>query len=228
MDLYYLYLNAGFRLPIGAGTDKMGDDIPVGSNRLYARPSGEHNYGSWLNALKAGNGFVTNGPMLTFEVDGHTSGDAVPFTGKRKVKARATAKSLLPFPSLEVGVNGETAVLKNVSDRGRPGPDGLYSVELEGTLDLDRSSWVAARVASSPASRNQILPRGMTVFAHTNPVYFLRDGAKVREPASIRYLQTYVKGTIHWLNTGARFRTTAEKEEALQMADQAMQFYSKL
>ena len=36
MDLYYQYLNAGFRLPIGAGTDKMGEGIPVGSNRLCA------------------------------------------------------------------------------------------------------------------------------------------------------------------------------------------------
>ena len=34
MDLYYQYLNAGFQLPIGAGTDKMGDNIPVGSNQI--------------------------------------------------------------------------------------------------------------------------------------------------------------------------------------------------
>ena len=74
MDLYYLYLNSGFQLPIGAGTDKMGDDIPVGSNRLYARAEGEPNYAAWLKALKAGNGFVTNGPMLTFDIEGHTSG----------------------------------------------------------------------------------------------------------------------------------------------------------
>ena len=97
MDLYYLYLNSGFQLPIAAGTDKMGDDIPVGSNRLYARPVGEPNYAGWLAGLKAGNGFVTNGPMLTFDVDGHTSGDVVPFTGRRKVRARATARSILAF-----------------------------------------------------------------------------------------------------------------------------------
>ena len=37
VDLYYQYLNAGFRLPIAAGTDKFGEDIPLGSNRVYAR-----------------------------------------------------------------------------------------------------------------------------------------------------------------------------------------------
>jgi hypothetical protein len=228
MDLYYLYLNSGFRLPIAAGTDKMGDDIPVGSNRLYARPEGEPSYAAWLKALKAGNGFVTNGPMLTFEVDGHTAGDTVSFTGTRKVKARATAKSILPFQSLEIVVNGETAALENIAGGNRPGPDGLYTLELEGMLDLDRSSWIAARVAANPASRSQILPRGLTVFAHTNPIYFLRNGAKVRELSAIRYLQRYVKGTIHWLNTGAKFRSQAEKEEALRLAEQALRFYAGL
>jgi hypothetical protein len=228
MDLYYRYLNAGFRLPIGAGTDKMGDDIPVGSNRLYVRPVGEPNYGGWLAGLKAGNGFVTNGPMLTFAVDGHSSGETVRFTGTRTVKARATAKSILPFQGLEIVVNGERAGVKNVTNRGRPGPDGLYTVELDAEVDLKGSSWLAARVAESPGSRSRILPRGLTVFAHTNPVYFLQDGKKVRELASIRYLQKYVQGSIYWLNTAARFRSPEEKEEALRLADQARRFYAEL
>ena len=228
MDLYYLYLNSGFQLPIGAGTDKMGDDIPVGSNRLYARPQGEPTYAAWLKALKSGNGFVTNGPMLTFDVDGHTTGDVVPFSGRRKVKVRTTARSILPFQSLEIVVNGESAALKSAADRNRPGQDGLFTVELETALDLDRSSWIAARVASNPATRTQILPRGLTVFAHTNPIYFLQNGAKVRDVSAIRYLQRYVKGTIHWLNTAARFRSQAEKAEALRLADQALRFYAEL
>ena len=227
MDLYYQYLNSGFQLPIAAGTDKMGDYIPVGSNRLYARPVGESDYKGWLAGLKAGNGFVTNGPMLTFEVEGHTSGDVVPFTGTRKVKARATARSILPFQSLEIVVNGETAAIRNISSSRRPA-DGLYTLEVEGAFDLNRSSWIAARVAESPASKNRILPRGLTVFAHTNPVYFLQNGTKVRELSSVRYLQKYVKGTIHWLNTKARFRNSSEREEALRLADQARRFYSDL
>jgi hypothetical protein len=228
LDLYYQYLNAGFQLPIGAGTDKMGDNIPVGSNRLYTRFTGEATYQKWLAGLKAGNGFVTNGPMLTFDIEGRSSGDVVPFTGTRKVYARATAKSILPFQALEIVINGETALLRNLANANRPGPDGLYSVEVEGPITLDRSSWVAARVAESPAVRNRILPRGLTVFAHTNPIYFLRDGKKVRHLPAIQYLQRYVKGTIHWLNTSATFRDSAEREEALRLAEQARRFYADL
>ena len=125
-------------------------------------------------------------------------------------------------------VNGESAPIKNIADRSRPGSDGVYTLEVEGTFDLDRSSWIAARVASNPASATPILPRGLTVFAHTNPIYFLQNGGKVRELASIRYLQRYVKGTMHWLNIGARFRSPAEKEEALRLANQALEFYARL
>jgi len=228
MDLYYQYLNAGFRLPIGAGTDRMAGNIPVGSNRLYARTAAPPDYEGWVAGLKAGNGFITNGPMLTFDVDGHAPGDVVSFAGSRRVRARATAKSILPFGSLEIIVNGETAAIGNIADRNRPGPDGLYSLEVDGTFDLDRSSWLAARVADGPDAKSRILPRGLTVFAHTNPLYFLRGGAKVRDVASIRYLQTYLKGTVHWLNTGARFATPAEKEEALRLARQAGRVYTAL
>ena len=202
----------------------MGEGIPVGSNRLYARFTDSPSYDAWLAGLKAGNGFVTNGPMLTFEVEGHTSGEVVEFTGSRKVKARATARSILPFASLEIVVNGDTvAIQENDSQVG-----GVYQMEVETTLDLQRSSWVAARVAEEPGMHQRILPRGLTVFAHSNPLYYLRGGTKVREVGSIAYLQKYVKAATHWLRTAARFATAAEKQEALRLADEARRMYAGL
>ena len=57
-----------------------------------------------------------------------------------------------------------------------------------------------------PDLRNRILPRDLSVFAHTDPVYFLKDGHKVREEASIEYLCKYVEGTLHWLGTQSEVR----------------------
>jgi hypothetical protein len=228
LDLYYRYLNSGFHIPIAAGTDKMGDNIPVGSNRLYARFEGEPNFDGWRSGLKAGNGFVTNGPLLTFEVDGHTSGEVIEFGARRRVRARATARSILPFGYLEIVANGKTVAIEKIPNRNRPGPDGLYTMEVDGVFELDQSTWLAARVAENPDSNARILPRELTVFAHTNPVHFLKDGAQVRELASVRYLQKYLEGTIHWLNTGARFGSSAEKQEALSLANDAQRVYAQL
>ena len=85
---------------------------------------------------------------------------------------------------------------------------------------------LAARVAAHSDQRSRILPRGLTVFAHTNPVYFLRDGARVRAPASIAYLQTYLRATLHWLETEARFASVADKAEALRLAGEARRLYA--
>src|SRR5262249_19505138 len=151
---------------------------------------------------------------LTFQVEGHTCGDVIEFSGKRTVRIRATARSILPFGSLEIVVNGDTAAIKRVSVSDSHAADGIFSVGIDTLLELDRSSWLAARVAEDPDSKERILPRGLTVFAHSNPIYFLCNGARVRELPSIQYLQKYVKGTMHWLTTMARFATPREKEEA--------------
>jgi len=228
MDLYYQYLNAGFRLPIAAGTDKMAPDIPLGSNRTYIPTGTTPDYASWVTGVKAGRGFITNGPILTFEVDGHQSGDLVEFQVPHKVKAKVTARSILPFATLEVVMNGDVVGHKTVFVQNNPPVDGVYSMEVECMIDMQRSCWVSARVADDPDNKNRILPRGLSVFAHTNPVYFNRGGAKVREAASIRYLEKYVQGTIHWLKSHPEFVNPADRDEALRRAEKALAFYRGL
>ncbi|OHB61947.1 MAG: hypothetical protein A2167_02685 [Planctomycetes bacterium RBG_13_46_10] len=228
LDLYYQFLNAGFRLPIAAGTDKFGEEIPLGSNRVYARVEGPANYASWLEAVKAGRTFVTNGPILEFDAAGQQPGDVVEFSGTKHIKARVTARSILPFTTLEIVANGETVGHKTVAVWNNPPKDGLYSMEVEATVDLSRSMWLAARVVEHPDLRDRILPRGLSVFAHTGPVYFLKDGGKVREEASIMYLRKYVEGTLHWLGTDPPFVKEEELRSARSAAEEALRFYKNL
>jgi hypothetical protein len=228
MDLYYQYLNAGFRLPIAAGSDKYAEDIPLGSNRIYVPTKGVAGYDAWLAGVKAGTGFITNGPMLEFEVEGRTSGDAIEFHGTKRVKARVKASSILPFNTLDIVMNGEVIATKTPVPQSHPAKDGVYSMELETTVELDRSAWLAARVADYPDIRNFILPRNLSVFAHTNPIYFLRDGRKVREEASISYLRKYVEGVIHWLGTKPAFANEADRLSSEQGAAEALRIYKGL
>jgi hypothetical protein len=228
MDLWYQYLNAGFRLPIVAGTDKMADDIPMGSNRTYAFTGGDTSYTAWLPAIKSGTGFITNAPMLSFDVDGQTSGEIIDFKGSLEVHARANAQSVLPFATLEIIVNGRVAGHKTIFVSDNPPVNGIYIMNLEADIMLDRSSWIAARVADDPDNKNRILPRGLSVFAHTNPVYYLKDGKKVMEEASVDYLEKYVRGTIHWLNSDPEFEVQSDRTEALKLAQDALKVYEAL
>jgi hypothetical protein len=228
LDLYYQFLNAGIRLPVAAGTDKFGEEIPLGSNRTFARSGAPSNYANWIAAVKAGKSFVSNGPILDFVADGHGSGDVIDFHGTKQVKARVTAQSILPFNTLEIVCNGATVGHMTMPLSSNTPVDGIYSMVIEATVTLQKSGWLAARVVDHPDLRNPILPRNLTVFAHTSPVYFLRDGHKVREQASIDYLCKYVSGVIHWLGTGPDFAAADALRNAQQEARQALQYYKKL
>ncbi len=225
VDLYYHYLNAGFRLPMTAGTDKMSEVIPVGSNRFYAQVGEQRTFDAWIAGLQTGNGFITNGPMLTFEADERESGDVVEFHEPGTVTARATARSIHPFTRLQIIVNGEA-----VATSATPARDaaGIYETKLETRINLDRSAWVAARVTEPSREGKLILPRDLTVFAHANPVYFLRDGAKVRVQESIDHLLLYLRYSGHWFGTAAKFETGPQKQEAVQAVEQALEFYKSL
>ena len=226
VDLYYQYLNAGFRLPITAGTDKMGDNIPVGSNRLYVPVEGSPDYSSWLAGLRAGSGFVTNGPILNFEVDGYKTGEVVTLDSTGAISARATAQSVIPFGKLEIVCNGK--VVETVYGPRKASEEGIYAAHVESTVGLETSCWIAARVVQLQGGRQRILPRQLSVFAHTNPVYFHLHGAKVREEPSIRYLQRYLQTSTRWLEEGSSFADAQTKKKALELAEEAAKIYEAL
>lgn len=228
VDLYYQYLNAGFRLPIAAGTDKLREEIPIGSNRTYAATNGQLAFAAWLAGIRAGASFVTNGPILDFVVDDHGAGEVIDFEGTRTVKAHATARSILPFTTLEIVMNGRPVAHKLSLVEKNPPVDGLYTMEVEATVALDRSSWLAARAFSNPDITPRLMPRASSVFSHTSPVYFIREGRKVREEASIAYLRKYVQGLLHWLSTGPVFAREQDRAVVQHDAEEASRFYEEL
>jgi hypothetical protein len=67
LDLYYRYLNLGFRIPPSAGSASGVLPNPVGYNRIYVQMDRPFSVQSWYDAYRDNNSFVTNGPMLFFE-----------------------------------------------------------------------------------------------------------------------------------------------------------------
>jgi hypothetical protein len=224
MDLYYQYLNSGFHVPITAGTDKMGNDIPIGSNRHYIPLTGEATYDKWIDGLKSGKGFVTNGPILTFQVDNLLSGDTILFEGEKAVKVRVEARSNLPFAKIDIIANGKLVSWKYLTDYGKK--RDIYSLDLETEITLSKSTWIAGRVIS-PDTR-EMLPRNLTVFAHANPVYLLQDGKKVHVKESVEYLGKYQRAVRNWIENYSEFASEAERKEALEYLDRAEQVISNL
>ena len=106
--VWYRLLNLGYHIPAGAGTDAMANFAslrgPVGMNRVFVRvPGGILEMKAWLDGLKKGRTFATNGPLLKFILGGQQIGDTVRFAIGRRDAIPFTAKIALDCSSRSSG-----------------------------------------------------------------------------------------------------------------------------
>lgn len=242
LHLWYRFLNCGFRLTATAGTDKMTNYVTVGANRVYAQIEGEFSYQAWIDALKAGNTFVSNSPLLKLTVDGQKPGATVQVTSRRSkvISIHATADSQLPFDRLEIVANGE--VIGETTPSRRP-----YHAEIHLEHPLRDSCWIAARAREDigPYRKRGVAfqkihveegtlhgnlygtRRPETVFAHSSPVYVIRDGQPVRSWEDAQYYVRYLDRAIQWLKTEAKFGSRSDQQASIDAFLAGRAIYAK-
>jgi hypothetical protein len=194
---YYRYLNAGYRLPLVGGTDKMTSSVAVGQYRTYVYiPADEQfSYDAWCRNLRAGRTFLSGGPLLEMSVDGAPVGDTVqlPDAGGT-VEVTATARSVLPVHTLQIVCNGNVVAQTDE-------PHGTRKLALHTTLPINGHSWVCARVSGpnyQPVAHHDTWSRG--VFAHTSPIYIACGGEwAMADRAGLQYMLTLVGGSLEYI-----------------------------
>ncbi|MGZ8566294.1 MAG: CehA/McbA family metallohydrolase, partial [Actinomycetota bacterium] len=200
---YYGYLNAGYRLPLVGGTDKMSADVPVGLYRTYAK-LGDEEFGhdAWSRAVRAGRTFLSGGPMLRFEVDGREVGDTVRIDGPGTVSVSATAECIFPIGSLEVVRNGEVVA-------SAEGAASARRLDLRADVRVDEDSWLAARCGGTHYWDGPTLRDGWgrRMFAHTSPVYVAcgRDAWSRVDPGWAEAMLAQIEGGITRLRSGRHY-----------------------
>ncbi len=167
-DIWYKILNTGFRMAPTAGTDYPWGHSHPGRERFYTRVRGGLTLDRWLEAVRAGNTFVTNGPMLRFEVDGKEMGETVriPRPGTVAVEARVRffrKRDLVT--ELELIENG---VVVRTFPVGKRGSDRI-SVKFQ--HEVRQSGWLAVR--ASGLKRKDLPVRAP--HAHSAPIYVSVD-----------------------------------------------------
>ncbi|NWG13405.1 MAG: CehA/McbA family metallohydrolase [Acidobacteria bacterium] len=183
-DLYYEILNLGFRVTPTAGTDYGSLPALPGRERFFTRLQGPLTLENWQEGIRAGRTFVTNGPVLKFQVQGKEMGEEVLLQkpGAVRVEARAL------FDPARDDVDRLEVVRNGTLIRSCPcvAPEGEIRCSFE--CRIEESSWLAARTwgkkvgeASPPEGfvppyRNRY--RGAPAsLAHTAAVYVTIQGA---------------------------------------------------
>lgn len=192
---WYALLDSGRRIPATGSSDSHRVQYHwAGYPRTYAavtsRQAGEEGGELDVNAvvasIKAGRGFVTNGPIVHLEIDGAKPGDDAPrSSGRRPVKVRVLAAPWIDVSTVElVGTGGRVLWRADVASRpprrGREeGPleaaaARTVRLDAEATLDLGDTTWVIAVVRGARSMDDTLAFMTMTPLAFTNPIWLSR------------------------------------------------------
>jgi len=223
--VWYRLLNLGFHVPAGAGTDATTDYAApirgqVGMDRVYASiPGGPVSVDAWMDALKKGRTFATNGPLIEFTLGGQRVGDELKFDGPQvSVPFTAKLRSIVPVDHFEVVCNGrvvETLKLAGARD----------SADDTGTLPLKESGWCVLRTSSDNAEYPVL---DNYVYATTSPVYVTVGGKAPRSPEDAKYFAAWIERTIDTTSHYPDWNSPSEKEFVLKRLAEAKAVYEKL
>ena len=200
VGLYYRYLNLGFRLPPSAGSASGVLPGPVGYSRVYARLPGALSREAWYQALRDGQVFVTNGPMLFFTTKQQGS----------RLKATVEVQAREPIDRVELIANGKVVQVERVAGE-------IRKFRRDFVIDAANYSWIAARCFV----RNQWTIR----MAHSAPVYL---PGNYDASADAQYFIGWMDELI--AQTGKdpkQFATDSERDEVLALYRKARAFYQQ-
>ena len=237
LSIWYHTLNVGFQTRISGETDfPCIYDGRVGIGRTYAKIDGPLSYSAWLEGLRTGRSYVSDGKahLMDFTVNGRPVGSGeLNLNGAGTVKVALKAAALLPaipndairklpydvkpYWDVERARIGDTREVpveivvngQAVARRNLPADGAVHAMEFD--VPLQESSWIAARVLPS---------------AHTNPVFALVGGKPVR--ASRRSAEWCLNAVNQcWTQKAPRIRAE-ELGAARQAYDHAREVYRRL
>ncbi len=213
-------LNSGFKVPVTGGEDSISNlhrTRLLGATRGYFfLGPGKLSWESFRDALLAGRGFVTNGPLLAFTVDGKLPGSEIrlPASGGRVVLEGAL-DSIVPVDALQVVQNGRVVEeIPLAADR--------RSARFRKQLRVERSGWVTLQAEAATQRKPVEDSRPM---ATTNPVYIHVGGQPIRSAESADYFVRWIEKLIPMAEAHPGWRSAWEKAHVLGQFREAREVF---
>ena len=150
--LWYEMVNLGLRVTPTAGTDyPCGPNLP-GRDRFYTHIDGKLRYSAWIEAVRSGRTFVTNGPALSLSIDGAIVGDELRLQQPRTVIVEGRVRFDPKRDDVRLlELVGAGDVLFSTGERSGPG-----EIRLRVTRQVNESTWFALRASGEKVDETPI------------------------------------------------------------------------
>lgn len=213
-ELWYKLLNCGIRLPASTGSDW----FLSSSNRVYVDVGSNFSYAAWLEGLRAGRTFITDGPILRLTVAGYTPSNEVLAVNDMVSTVPVVVEwvSVQPVDRVEILRDGEVVAVEENVDQATRG-------RLAATLDVLGAGWIAARCYGR--RRNSY---GHAIWAHTSPVYLRAMPERSCVHAACSFFMERLELASQWLQTRARFDNTSQRDRMLELFAEGRRAFERL
>ncbi len=239
LNIWYHTLNVGFRTRISGETDfPCITDDRVGQGRAYANVEGSLSYRAWLDSIRAGRSYVSDGRthLMDFKVNGVEAGtkhSEIQLSAAGNMRAEFKVAAYLdpaPHPEIRnlppdrkpywdierarIGNSREVLVElvvngKAVANKKVVADGKVYPLQFD--FPVTQSSWIALRVLPS---------------AHTNPIFAIVANKPIR--TSRRSAEWCLAAVNQCWTQKAPKISAAELAEARKAYDHAREAYKKL
>ena len=187
---WYRFQNLGYQLPLVAGSDKMAASSLLGGIRTYAHlGEREFTYAAWMEAVRAGNTFVTVGPLIEFSVNGQPAGSrlALPAGGGTVDVVWRVASVRVPIDQVEVIAGGLPVAQTNAG--------GALAASGTASVAIADSTWIALRV------RGSYYGRAGDIAAHTSAVQIVVGDRPLFIEADAMAVLGQIEGAMAYVDT---------------------------
>lgn len=212
--VWHRALNCGFKITASAGEDSilgLHSTPIIGSSRLYAYVGEKLEWPRYVEAIRRGRTFVTNGPLLSFTVDGHIPGDEIQLAETGMVEVNASAQAIVPIEKLEVFFNGKVIA----SSDGSP---------IRRRLPIDRSGWLTVRASNS---KPQHPVDDSYIVGETSPVYVYKGGQPIRSKADSAYFIQWIDDITKQAQAHPGWRSDKERAHVIGQFQQARKVFEQ-
>ena len=210
----YRFLDCGFRLPLGNGSDHPARVAGVARTYVLNAPGGL--YDGWIQGIRNRATFVTSGALIGLTVDGKPIGDVVALQTGQKVRIQAWARSRRELGTLQIVVNGKVTAQKRTRS---------HKAEIDINLVVTEPSWVCARC--SPLPWSYWVFTGADI-AHTSAIYLDVDGHRRFEAKAALWFAKQMEKHADDVEANALFDTAEQRRESVAYIRKGAEAYRQL
>jgi TolB protein len=218
----YALWNNGLKVTAVGGEDSISNlhmSKLVGSHRTYVftGPRGRAMH-AWLDGMRAGRAFVTNGPLVELTINGKLPGETVNLPAGGELQLDARVRSIVPLQHVTLYFNGRPLEEIPLSGDRR-------TADVRKALRAAKSGWYHVRAEGAPADRFPLdasYPQGFT-----NPVWVIVGNQPVRDRASADYALRWIDKLQKLAQTWPGWRSPKEQDHVYAQLEEARKVYRR-